>query len=193
MRIRIIIPILLLIIAGLVSCKSNDDLNSSNISANDISSSEKIPTLNLREVDEEGDLLTIQFKILDEESNKPISDVEIFLYHADENGDYLPAIPGDETTAKYSGKIRTNAEGECLLETIVPRKYETNGNQHIHLHSITAKGYQIKGGVILFDHDVNDEVRQWATDTGFGFIIKLEDTGNEKVGELVIKLNKEKE
>lgn len=191
MRSTNIILLLLILITGLISCKDNSNVNTSNFSPDEMPSPENIPTLNLREVDEQGELLTINIKLVDAETNTPVPDAEIFLYHADENGDYLPEIQGDETTAKYSGRINTNSSGECLLKTIVPRKYETNGNQHIHLHSITAKGYLNKGGVILFDHDVNDEVRQWATDTGFGFIIELEDSGDEKVGELVMKMKKE--
>jgi len=178
------------VITGLLACKSDAVSNQLENELEDISGDE-IPVLNLREENEEGDLLTIEISVLDKITELPIDGAEIFLYHADENGDYLPKIPGDETTAKYSGRVSTSEDGKCVLKTIVPRKYETNGNQHIHLHSVSAESYKNKGGVILFEHDVNDEVREWANETGFGYIIKLTEGNESKNGNLTIYLEKE--
>jgi len=177
------------IISGLVSCK-NDSVSYSETNNIDDTSGSEIPVLNLREENETGELLTIEISVLQNFTELPVNGAKIVLYHADVNGDYLPEIPGDETTAKYSGTIFTSKHGKSILKIIVPRKYESNGNQHIHLHSVSAEGYEAKGGVILFEHDVNDEIREWANDTGFGFIIKLTECSEGKTGNLTIHLNK---
>ena len=70
----------------------------------------------------------------------------------------------------------------------MPREYDQPGNRHIHIQYVRADGYQDFGGVILFENDVNDEIRQWANDTGFGISIELEEIEGIQVGEITISL-----
>jgi protocatechuate 3,4-dioxygenase beta subunit len=145
-------------------------------------------TLTLTTPDEPGLPLTIHGLVLDAATQQPIPEAHLKIYHADANGEYQPAVPEDESTARLSGEVRSGPDGRFTLHTIVPREYDVPGNRHIHLHSVQASGYQDFGGVVLFEADVNDEIRQWALDTGFGTIIELQEQQGVMVGELTILL-----
>ena len=88
---------------------------------------------------------------------------EVYLYQANTNGEYHPADLDDESTAKLSGIVTSDKNGMFTIKTILPGEYEEPGNRHIHIHYARAKGYEQTGGVILFEDNVNDQVRQWAT------------------------------
>lgn len=134
-------------------------------------------TLWLSSSEEAGTPLTIEGLIVDQQTNQPISGVEIYFYHADDHGEYSPADPADESTARLSGIVYTSPQGKFTLHTILPGEYDTQpGNRHIHIEYIHAEGYQEKGGVILFDHNVNPSVRAWALESGFGVIIEVIET-----------------
>ena len=75
-----------------------------------------------------------------------------------------------------------------MVNTILPGEYDSPGNRHIHIHYARAAGYKQKGGVILFEDNVNDEVRKWANETGFGFIINIEKKDGTLTGTLNLKL-----
>lgn len=144
--------------------------------------------LRMASEDEPGQRLRLHGVVFDGQTQKPIPDAEIYLYHADANGEYLPTDPDDESTAKLSGMVTTGPDGEFTILTIVPREYDQPGNRHIHMHYVHADGYQDLGGVILFENDVNDEIRQWAKETGFGIIIELEEENGIQVGNISLAL-----
>jgi protocatechuate 3,4-dioxygenase beta subunit len=127
--------------------------------------------------------------VADSESNQPVPRARVYLYHADANGEYLPVDPDDESTAKLSGEVVADEAGHFVVRTIVPREYDQSGNQHIHLHYVRAEGYQEMGGVILFEHNVNDTVRQWANDTGFGIVIELTERDGVMEGHVTLSLS----
>ncbi|MAT44139.1 MAG: hypothetical protein CL609_17540 [Anaerolineaceae bacterium] len=141
--------------------------------------------------EEPGTPLTINGVILDQITNKPIPGVEIYLYQADDGGNYSPADPADESTARLHGIVWTDHDGKFSLHTILPGEYDEtqDGNRHIHIETIQAEGYQDKGGLILFDHNVNASVRTWALDSGFGYIIEVKENEQGVLhGQLEIKL-----
>lgn len=148
-------------------------------------------TVTLADADEPGQRLTLHGQVLDSATGQPLSGVEIYLYHADANGKYLPTNPADESTAKLSGAVTSGPDGQFTVHTIVPREYDQPGNRHIHLHYVRAAGYADLGGVVLFEDDVNAEIRQWAEDTGFGIIIDLEERDGIQVGTLTLALEEE--
>ena len=148
-------------------------------------------TISLVPADEPGQALSIQGYVLDAETNEPIPNAELYLYQVNAEGEYQPSDPSDESTARLNGIVITNAEGYFSFSTIYPGEYSNQppGNRHIHLHYVRAKGYQQMGGVILFEDNVRDEVRQWALETGFGIIIDLTETANGYHGELELLLD----
>lgn len=151
------------------------------------------PSISLATTDEVGQRLIINGVVVDSITNEPIENARIYLYQADAKGEYRPVDPDDESTAKLSGKVVTRDSGQFVVHTILPGEYNMPGNRHIHLHYVRADGYENMGGVILFEDDVNDEVRQWATDTGFGTIIDLIESGGVLVGHVTIRLTPLKE
>lgn len=144
--------------------------------------------MTLAAIDEPGQPLTITGKVVDLLTNEPIPGTQVYLYQADANGEYLPTDPEDESTARLSGEVVTGDDGQFIVHTIVPREYDQPGNRHIHLHYVRADGYEEMGGVILFEDDVNDEIRQWANETGFGFIIELEEHDGVMEGNITLQL-----
>lgn len=142
---------------------------------------------------EPGVPLLIRGQVLDAANQAPISGAEIFVFQTDTNGDYQPTDPADESTARLSGTVISDVDGLFTLETILPGEYDQvqEGNRHIHLEYVRADGYAQTGGLILFDFNVNDAVRAWAKQTGFGTILSVtEEESGRLVGDLVLFLKK---
>jgi protocatechuate 3,4-dioxygenase beta subunit len=175
--------ILLLAIILFAGCNNNpqDNISSANTDDGNI--------LLLATANEPGKKLTVNFLITDKKTGEPLPNTEVYLYQADTNGEYHPSDPADESTAKLSGVIMSDDSGRFIVKTILPGEYEESGNRHIHIHYARAEGYEQTGGVILFEDNVNDEVRQWANETGFGFIIDVEEINGTLVGHMNLKLN----
>ena len=144
--------------------------------------------LMLAPADEPGDRLIINVPVTDKQTGTLIPSAEVYLYQANANGEYHPADLSDESTAKLSGIITTDHNGMFAINTILPGEYEEPGNRHIHIHYARAKDYEQTGGVILFEDNVNNEVRQWAAETGFGTIIDVKKVNGTLTGNLNIKL-----
>jgi protocatechuate 3,4-dioxygenase beta subunit len=142
----------------------------------------------LAPVDEPGQRLIINVTVTDKQTGDPIPTAEVYLYQANTNGEYHPSDPQDESTARLSGIITSDKNGKFKINTVLPGEYEEPGNRHIHIHYARAKDYEQTGGVILFEDNVNDEVRQWAAETGFGTIIEIVSVNGTLTGNLNIKL-----
>lgn len=143
----------------------------------------------LAPADEPGGRLIINVTVTDKQTGAPIPNAEVYFYQAKANGEYHPSDPNDESTAKLSGIINTDKDGKFIIKTILPGEYEEPGNRHIHLHYARANNYEQTGGVILFEDNVNDEVRKWALETGFGTIIDIKKVNGTFIGNLNIRLS----
>lgn len=163
-------------------CNNNpqDNISSANTDYGNI--------LLLAPANEQGKKLTVNFLITDKKTGEPLPNTEVYLYQADTNGEYHPSDPADESTAKLNGVITSDDSGRFTVKTILPGEYEEPGNRHIHIHYARAEGYEQTGGVILFENNVNDDVRQWANETGFGFIFSTEEVNGTLIGNLNLKL-----
>jgi hypothetical protein len=140
--------------------------------------------------DEPGTPLRIEGRVIDAASWAPVPDAAIVVYQADAGGEYEPADVSDESTARLRGELTTYADGRFALRTILPGEYpdQPPGNRHVHVHSVSAEGYEPRGFVILFEANVRDEVRTWAESTGFGEIIELTEDEGVLDGSLKIML-----
>jgi protocatechuate 3,4-dioxygenase beta subunit len=166
----------------LVSCNNNPQNNippAGNVNDN---------TILLASEDEPGERLILNVAVTDKETGAPVPNTEVYFYQADTNGEYHPSNQADESTAKLSGIITSDDKGRFTVNTILPGEYEEPGNRHIHIHYARAEGYKQTGGVILFEDNVNDEVRKWANETGFGFIIDAKEADGILSGNLDLKL-----
>ena len=141
-------------------------------------------------LDEPGMPLRIDGTAIDQATGEPVAGVEIVVYQADDGGGYEPTDPSDESTARLRGDLVTDPEGHFAFRTVLPGEYpdQPPGNRHVHVHSVTAEGYEPRGFIILFDDNVRDEVRTWATSTGFGEIIELTSKDGLLTGSLEITL-----
>lgn len=125
--------------------------------------------------DEPGAPLTLVILVVDAATGTPVADAELLLYHADDGGAYDPSDPADESTARLRAEGRTDGAGAFAVRTVLPGEYpgQPPGNRHVHLEFVRAPGFVPAGGVILFEHNVSDAVRDWALRTGFGRVTEL--------------------
>lgn len=139
---------------------------------------------------EPGRRLHLDGRIVDETTGAPVGGAFIVLYHTDEAGQYEPTDPSDGSSARLRAETVSDANGRFSISTILPGEYpgQPPGNRHLHIHSVTAPGYETWGGVILFEDNVRDEVRAWAAETGFGIVIDLAPWGAGLTGEVEVML-----
>jgi protocatechuate 3,4-dioxygenase beta subunit len=139
---------------------------------------------------EPGTPLTLVIRVVDAQTDAPIADADLLLYQTDDAGAYAPSDPTDESTARLRAQGRVDAAGAFAVRTILPGEYPgaPAGNRHVHLEYVRAAGYATQGGVILFEHNVNDAVRSWALATGFGRVIEVVAIDGGWHGEVTIRL-----
>ena len=82
---------------------------------------------------EPGQKLWLCLTLVSKEGKKPLENQKIHLYHTSDEGEYEPAKPNDETTARLSGAAVTNSKGQLFVQTILPGDYGSSAdNRHIH-------------------------------------------------------------
>ncbi len=87
---------------------------------------------------EPGQKLSLCLTFISKESQSPLVHVPIKLYHTSTLGQYDPANPNDESTARLNGTAITDSQGRILVQTILPGDYgRSSDNRHIHT---TVKG-----------------------------------------------------
>lgn len=86
-------------------------------------------------VDEPGDRLTISGTIYQKDGLTPASDVILYLYHTDAEGNYSPA-KNQQYASEHGhlrGWVKTGEDGNYLFHTILPASYpKTKAPKHIH-------------------------------------------------------------
>ena len=98
---------------------------------------------------EPGESLVIYGKIIDRNSNQPISDASLFLYQTDSSGIYN-ASGGPDSQARIRGTIHTNEGGCFKIKTILPGDYPRQKNsRHLH-YVVNAKGYKEAKSILFF-------------------------------------------
>ncbi|WP_425392775.1 hypothetical protein [Ekhidna sp.] len=83
--------------------------------------------------DEPGKRLTLCLNFIDKSNDVPLANRKVHFYHTDTNGEYMPQIASDESTARLNGSAMTDSNGKILLSTILPGDYGSSAdNRHIH-------------------------------------------------------------
>ena len=86
-------------------------------------------------VDEPGDRLTISGTIYQKDGRTPASDVILYLYHTDAEGNYSPS-KNQQYASEHGhlrGWVKTGGDGKYLFHTILPASYpKSKAPKHIH-------------------------------------------------------------
>lgn len=181
---RITLP-LLLIVAAVSACttiapEAADSASTSSASATTDTDPPEPPSIVPE--DEPGPALLVRGRVVDADSGAGIPGAELVVYQTDQTGTYQPSDSGDESTARIRGEFVSDDAGGFAFATVQPGEYpdQPPGNRHIHLHRVSADGYDTTGLVLLFDDNVRADVRSWAEETGFGIVVPVE--GTEETG-----------
>ncbi len=137
---------------------------------------------------EQGTKITIKGRVTDAH-NKPIANAQLFIYHADNNGNYAPS---DGTLKRMSegdprlfGYVKTDNLGNYAFQTVRPASYPNKYNgrtipQHIHVQT-SATGYKTQAVQMAFDDDLQMRDaywRNWAKEQHFPVVtLKKEKNG----------------
>lgn len=90
-------------------------------------------TLTIPDDNEPGEPLLLCLTFINKSDKVPLKNQRIQLYHTSTDGNYNPVDPNDESTAKLSGQVLTNAKGQAYVSTILPGDYGSSAdNRHIH-------------------------------------------------------------
>ncbi|HAA22068.1 MAG TPA: hypothetical protein DCR93_37720 [Cytophagales bacterium] len=96
--------------------------------------------------DEPGQTLWLCLTLLVQESQTPLAQQSILLYHTSAAGEYQPEDPNDESTARLHGMTVSDEQGRLFVKTILPGDYGSSAdNRHIHTTVANAQpeGYDI--------------------------------------------------
>jgi protocatechuate 3,4-dioxygenase beta subunit len=97
--------------------------------------------------DEPGTPLTMQGRIVDAESCKPLTGTVLDIWQVNQAGDY----DMDSTAFRLRGKIKADAAGRYAFDTIMPVPYGPRP-KHIH-YLITRDGYEPRITQVYFEGD----------------------------------------
>ncbi|GAB5399499.1 MAG: hypothetical protein Aureis2KO_10840 [Aureisphaera sp.] len=80
-----------------------------------------------------GQKLWLCLTVVSKESEEPIINEEIKLYHTSTAGEYELTNPADPSSARLGGTVITDEEGRVFVQTILPGDYGSSAdNRHIH-------------------------------------------------------------
>lgn len=97
-------------------------------------------TLTITDENEPGTPLLLCLTFVNKFDKAPLKNQLIQLYHTSTDGNYNPVNPNDESTARLSGQVVTNAKGQVFVTTILPGDYgSSTDNRHIHITVFNAK------------------------------------------------------
>ena len=136
--------LILLIGLSLISCSGDRTIQLLNPSEADtlkiFKNLEEQNQLQISDKNEVGQKLWLGLTFISKESKMPIINEPVRLYHTASSGNYEPVDPTDETTARLSGTVQTNENGQIFVRTILPGNYSDSGdNRHIHTTVSNAK------------------------------------------------------
>lgn len=96
--------------------------------------------LRISGINEPGQKLWLCLTFISKESQNPVINEEINLYHTSSDGEYEPKNPDDESTARLNGTVQTDDKGQVFVQTILPGHYGSSAdNRHIHTTVKNAK------------------------------------------------------
>lgn len=121
----------------MIGCTNNPNftivLNQETLELSDFKQIEKTSRFTITKEGEHGEKLSLCLIYVNKENKKPLINQEVKFYHTSNIGEYDPADPNDESTARLNGTAITDKLGRIYIETILPGDYgSSNNNRHIH-------------------------------------------------------------
>ncbi|MCO6480716.1 MAG: hypothetical protein J5I94_29010 [Phaeodactylibacter sp.] len=128
---------------------------------------------------EPGAPLIICGTLLRKENRRPVPDASIFLYHTDARGDYRQSEKNRPETSRISGTVKTDERGRFLLSTILPGKYNNQGEGgHIHLQ---VEGAQPGGYTFQFSQYSSPTDKRFINSNDQFFLVELSRDGQGRL------------
>lgn len=112
---------------------------------------------------EPGTRLAVSGRVLDANS-QPVAGASIYVYHTDNNGEYVRGSNGGNDRPRLYGYLRTDAQGRYSFATVRPGSYPNSRIPgHIHFE-VTATGHAPRIYEIVFEGDsfISDQFREQA-------------------------------
>lgn len=120
---------------------------------------------------EPGTPLLICGRLLRMENQAPVPHASVLVYHTDIKGDYRQSNPRQPETARISGTVQTDEQGRFLISTILPGKYNNQGEGgHIHLQ---VEGAKPKGYTFQFSQYSSFGDKQFINNSDQFFLVDL--------------------
>ena len=120
---------------------------------------------------EPGQRLLILGRLVRLEDGRPIQNHPIRFYHADHDGSYDEATPGQEDTARIQGTVQTDSLGRFLVSTVMPGDYgSSTDNRHIHM---SVAGARPEAYDFFFSQYINAGLRRWANGSDQAVVLDL--------------------
>ncbi len=126
----------------------------------------------LAPVGEPGQTLWVIGRLIRSEDGQPIADKAIEVYQADDTGSYDEQIAGDESSARLSGVVVTDAQGRFIVQTVLPGDYgSTSDNRHMHtkIEGAAPDAYDL-----FFKQYMNAGLARWAKRSSQAMVIDLQ-------------------
>ncbi len=103
-----------------------------------------------------GTLLTLQLRVLDVSTCKPIKAAAVDIWHADAAGNYSGFGAGASSRTFLRGIQKTNASGLAVFTTIYPGWYQ---GRTVHIHvKVHVGGRVVHTGQLFFNDALTDAV-----------------------------------
>ena len=103
-----------------------------------------------------GTLLTLNLKVLDASTYKPLKGAAVEIWHADAAGDYSGFGGGASSRTFLRGVQKTDAAGLAVFKTIYPGWYQ---GRAVHIHvKVHVGGSVVHTGQLFFPDSLTDTV-----------------------------------
>ncbi len=128
---------------------------------------------------EPGTPLIICGTLLRKENRRPVPGASLLIYHTDTKGDYRQSEKNKPETARISGTVQTDERGRFLISTILPGKYNNQGEGgHIHLQ---VDGAQPGGYTFQFEQYSTLQDIQFINSNDQFFLVALSRDGQGRL------------
>ncbi len=136
---------------------------------------------------EPGERLWLCLRFVDKATQDALAGRSVHFYHTSAAGEYEPADPADESTARLSGSAMTDDAGRIYVRTVLPGDYgSADDNRHIHM---AVRGAKPEAYDIHFSQFSTFMLRDFVAGSDQHFLAFLQQhEGNELVSFVTVEI-----